>query len=60
MAALEVSPVVATATGTLFKVTACDISKGVIEVAKRRFDALVATHKEDGVAGAFQERPTRR
>lgn len=45
---------VETATGSLFQVTACDISKGVIEAAKRRFDALVTTYKEDGVAGALQ------
>lgn len=37
-----------------FQVTAYDISNDVIEAAKKRFDALVTTYKDDGVAGAAE------
>ncbi len=37
-----------------FQVTAYDISSDAIEAAKKRFDALVTTYKDDGVAGAAE------
>ncbi|MDS1116852.1 3-hydroxyacyl-CoA dehydrogenase [Gordonia westfalica] len=37
-----------------FQVTAYDISDDVIDSAKKRFDTLVITYKEDGVAGAAE------